>query len=117
TFGYVDQNGNSLPLGANFPNTITVVTRRDTTANNPIDLFFGPVFNKSQQSLTATATATIYAGDISSLKKIPGVDAHVLPIAYDYRMWQAFADPNSPTFGQSPDGNTYLNPNGDKSLG
>jgi Flp pilus assembly protein TadG len=107
TFGYVDQNGNSLPLGANFPNTITVVTRRDTTANNPIDLFFGPIYNKSQQSLTATATATIYAGDVSSLKVIPGVDAHVLPIAYDYQMWHAFADLNSPTVGQSPDGTIH----------
>jgi Flp pilus assembly protein TadG len=107
TFGYVDQNGNSLPLGTNFPNTITVWTRRDTTANNPIDLFFGPIYNKSQQSLKATATATIYAGDISSLKKIPGVDAHVLPIAYDYQMWHAFADLNSPTVGQSPDGTIH----------
>jgi hypothetical protein len=109
TFGYLDQNGNPLPLGANFPNTITVKTRRDTTANNPIDLFFGPIYNKSQQPLQATATATIYAGDVSSLKKIPGVDAHVLPIAYDYQMWHAFADTTSPTVGQSPDGNTYYN--------
>jgi hypothetical protein len=120
TFGYKDQNGNSLPLGTNFPNTITVVTRRDTTANNPIDLFFGPVYNKSQQSLTAFATATIYAGDISSLKRIPGVDAHVLPIAYDYQMWQTFASGDSSkgiAAGTSPDGNTYLNPTGDNSLG
>jgi hypothetical protein len=112
TFGYVDQNGNSLPLGTNFPNSITVMTRRDTTANNPIDLFFGPLFNKSQQTLTAQATATIYAGDVSSLKKIPGVDAHVLPIAYDYQMWQTFMNGNSSKGiapGSSPDGTIYYN--------
>jgi Flp pilus assembly protein TadG len=100
TLGYTDANGTyTSTLGTNFPNTITVVTRRDTTANNPIDLFFGPVYNKSQQSLTATATATIYAGNVSSLQVIPGVDAHVLPVAYDYQMWQTFA-----STGQSPDG-------------
>jgi len=114
TLGYTDQNGNyTSTLGSNFPNTITVVTRRDTTANNPIDLFFGPVYNRSQQSLTASATATIYAGDVSGLKKIPGVDAHVLPIAYDYQMWQTFA-----STGKSPDGNIYYNTdNGQDSLG
>jgi Flp pilus assembly protein TadG len=126
SFGYTDQNGNySSTLGGNFPNTITVVTRRDTTANNPIDLFFGPVFNKKQQSLTATSQATIYVGDVTSLKVITtqgpngtqGVNAHILPVAYDYKMWHAFADPNSPTFGQSPDGVTHLNPNGANSLG
>src|SRR5262249_38664864 len=104
TFGYIDQNGNSLPLRNHFPNTMTVGTSRDPTGNNRIDLFLGPAYKKAQQSRPATATATIYAGDVSSLKKIPGVDAHVLPIAYDYKMWQTFA-----SSGLSPDGNKYLN--------
>jgi Flp pilus assembly protein TadG len=122
TFGYTDQNGNyTSTLGTNFPNTITVVTRRDTTSNNPIDLFFGPVFNKSQQSLTATAQATIYAGDVSSLKVLSlmnanglteAVNAHMLPVAYDYRMWQTFA-----STGQSPDGIIHYNQSIANSLG
>jgi len=121
TFGYTDQNGNySSTLGSNFPNTITVVTRRDATANNPIGLFFGPVFNKSQQSLTATSQATIYAGDVSSLKVITtmgpngieGVNAHMLPVAYDYKMWQTFA-----STGQSPDGLIHYNQSVSNSLG
>jgi hypothetical protein len=127
TFSYTDANGvNNTSYSGHFPNTITVVTRRDTNANNPIDLFFGPVFNKKQQSLTATSQATIYAGDVTSLKVLnlmnasgftQGVNAHILPVAYDVKMWHAFADPNSPTFGQSPDGVTYLNPNSSNSLG
>jgi hypothetical protein len=105
-FGYTDANGNYTGYdGTTFPNTITVVTRRDTTANNPIDLFFGPVFNRSQQSLSATAQATIYAGNTSSLQAISGVDAHILPVALDINIWRNFY-----ATGLSPDGLKHFYP-------
>ncbi len=106
TFGFTDQNGNYTSYnGSTFPNTITVVTRRDTTANNPIDLFFGPVYNKSQQSLTATATSTIYSGNVTNITPISGVDAHILPVALDINIWKNFY-----TTGLSPDGTKHYSP-------
>jgi hypothetical protein len=68
---------------AAFPNTVTVVTRRDKVANGPLGLFFGQIFGFSATQLTATASATIYAGDVSSLQSISGVNAHILPVALD----------------------------------
>src|SRR5262249_40746366 len=77
-----------------FPNTITVTTRRDTTANSPLSLFFGNIFGMSNSNITATASATIYAGDVSSLKVIPGVNAHILPVALDVNVWTNFMNSN-----------------------
>lgn len=77
-----------------FPNTIQVTTRRDNTANGPLGLFFAQIFGKSTTNLTATSRATIYAGDVSSLKVISGVDAHVLPVALDMNVWANFAKGN-----------------------
>ncbi len=109
SFTYWD--GTNAPVAASypadFPNTVTVVTRRDATANGPLGLFFGQIFGVSNVSLTARASATIYAGDVSGLQVIPGVDAHILPVAFDVNYWKAFA-----TTGASPDGNTYLASNG-----
>src|SRR5262249_6019037 len=73
-----------------FPNTVTVVTRRDNVANGPLGLFFGALLGVGSIELTATASATIYAGDVSSLQVIPGVDAHVLPVALDVNVWKQF---------------------------
>jgi hypothetical protein len=89
-----------------FPNSVTVTTRRDSTANGSLGLFFGQIFGVSTIDLTATATATIYAGDVTSLKAISGVKAHILPVALDVNYWKQFA-----TTGVSPDGNTYSGPN------
>ncbi len=73
-----------------FPNTINVTTRRDNVANTPLGLFFGQIFGVSSTNLTATASATIYAGDTTSLQVIPGVNAHILPVALDENVWKAF---------------------------
>jgi Flp pilus assembly protein TadG len=107
TFGYLDANGSYSTTYVGFPNTISVTTRRDGTANTPLDLFFGPVFNKSTQSLTAIAQATIYAGDVTTLKKVTGVEAHILPVALDVNIWKTFY-----TSGASPDGLIHLADNG-----
>jgi Flp pilus assembly protein TadG len=90
-----------------FPNTVTVVTRRDKAANGPLGLFFGQIFGFSTTELTATASATIFAGDVSSLQSIAGVHAHILPVALDMNFWTTYAKT-----GASPDGNSYNGPNG-----
>jgi hypothetical protein len=97
-----------------FPNTITVTTRRDNVANTPLGLFFAPIFGINTTNLTATASATIYAGDVSSLQVIPGVDAHILPVALDMNVWANFANANwtSPWLG----GNVTTGPNGNPQL-
>jgi len=90
-----------------FPNTITVVARRDRKMNGPLDLFFGGIFGRSTVNMTASASATIYAGDVSSLQVIPGVEAHILPVALDVNYWKNFYQT-----GQSPDGTVVAGPNG-----
>ena len=107
TFGYLDGSGNYSTTYTSFPNTISVTTRRDTNANTPLSLFFGPVFNVSSENMTANARATIYAGDITSLQAIQGIDAHILPVALDVNIWKNFYQT-----GQSPDGTIYSGPNG-----
>jgi Flp pilus assembly protein TadG len=121
-FGVTDSSGNFSTTYTGFPNTIQVTTRRDDTANTPLPLFFGPVFNKPTQSMTAMARATIYAGtgnassggDVTTLQAIPGVSAHILPVALDVNIWQMFvglkAGPNGQKLvGQSPDGTVVYN--------
>jgi Flp pilus assembly protein TadG len=122
SFSYYD--GVNAPIPAQypnvFPNTVTVVTRRDTTANTPVDLFFARVFGWSNISLTATASATIYSGDgggnsyaglglqnVSSNSSTGYVSPHIIPVALDVNVWQQFYQT-----GKSPDGNTYTGPNG-----
>jgi Flp pilus assembly protein TadG len=111
TFGYMGASGSYSTSYTAFPNTISVTTRRDGNANTPLSLFFGPVFNVSSENMTATARATIYAGDITTLKVIQGIDAHILPVALDVNIWKNFY-----STGKSPDGNTYYASNGDPQL-
>jgi len=109
TFSYWDGTNPSLSASypTFFPNTVTVVTRRDNTANGPLGLFFGTLLGMGSIELTATASATIYAGDVSSLQVIPGVDAHILPVALDVNVWKQFYQT-----GLSPDGLLHLGTNG-----
>jgi Flp pilus assembly protein TadG len=109
SFSYWDGQNAFVPASypGNFPNTVTVVTRRDSVANGPLALFFAQIFGITSTELTATASATIFAGDITSLQSIAGVNAHILPVAFDVNYWKTFIQT-----GQSPDGNTYLGTNG-----
>jgi hypothetical protein len=111
TFGSLSATGSYTTSYTGCPNTISVTTRRDGNANTPLSLFFGPVFNVSSENMTATARATIYAGDITTLKVIQGIDAHILPVALDVNIWKNFYQT-----GKSPDGNIYYGPNGDPQL-
>ncbi len=113
SFSYSD--GVTGPVPAKFPllfpNTITVVVRRDATANGSLGLFFARIVGVSSIDLTATSSATIYAGEVSSLQSIAGVNAHILPVALDVNVWKTFY-----ATGLSPDGNTYTGPNGNPQL-
>jgi Flp pilus assembly protein TadG len=103
-FGFTDANGNYTYPYAGFPNTIEVTLRRDSTANGSLGLFFGGVLGMSTVDLKATARATIYSGNVSSLQVIPGIGAHILPVALDYKVWDQFY-----ASGLSPDGTIHLN--------
>lgn len=96
SFSYYDGTSPFIPASypTYFPNTITVTTRRDSVANNPLGLFFARIFGMTTMNLTATASATIYAGDVSSLQVINGVNAHILPVALDVNVWTNFANAN-----------------------
>jgi Flp pilus assembly protein TadG len=125
SFSYYD--GVNAPIAAQypnvFPNTVTVVTRRDSTANTPVGLFFARVFGWSSINLTATASATIYSGDggnsstglglqnVSSNSSTGYVSPHILPVALDVNVWQNFFKT-----GQSPDGIIHKDSNGNPQL-
>lgn len=91
---YYDGTSFSSPSFANnlFPNTVRVTTRRDNVSNGPLGLFFAPIFGISTTNLTATASATIYAGDVNNLQVLTNVNAHILPVALCLKVWQDFAN-------------------------
>ena len=82
------------------PNTIKVVLRRDSNANQPLPLFFGPILGSKTANLNATASATIYTGTINSLTQTT-VNSGMLPLTYDVNHWNNFLKT-----GISPDGTT-----------
>jgi Flp pilus assembly protein TadG len=104
TFGFTDASGNYTSPYTGFPNTIQVITRRDGTANGSLNLFFGAILGMPTQDLECTARATIYSATVNTLQVIPGVSAHILPVALDYRVWDQFY-----ANGQSPDGTIHWN--------
>ncbi len=96
TFSYYDGTTFSDPSYPDkFPNTINVTTRRDSNANGSLGLFFAQFLGIASLDLTATASSTIYAGDVTSLNPIPGVDAHILPVALDINKWVNFQNNNT----------------------
>ncbi len=95
TFSYYDGTTFSDPsYPSKFPNTVNVTTRRDSNANGALGLFFAKVFGVGTIDLTATSSATIYAGDVSTLQVIPGVNAHILPVALDVNVWTQYHQGN-----------------------
>src|SRR5438874_11864502 len=60
TFSYLDSSGQfhhnywAQGLTGGFPNSITVVARRDNILNSPVALFFGPIFGFPTKELEAT---------------------------------------------------------------
>jgi hypothetical protein len=124
SFSFMDANGNFVQnywavglTGGGFPNSIKVTTRRDNIKNTPVSLFFGPLFGFNKKELQATATATIYSGDVTSLQVIQGVTdqssirPHILPLALDLNIWTQFYQT-----GLSPDGLVHVDANGKPEL-
>lgn len=107
TFGYTNSSGTYSSTYSAYPNTIQIVTRRDSTKNGSLSFFFGPLLGVNSTNLTATARATIYVGDVTSLQAITGIDSHILPVALDYKTWTNFM-----ATGQQRDGTTSNGPNG-----
>jgi Flp pilus assembly protein TadG len=103
-FGYTDQNYTYYPgtLGSlvlvngvnQYPNTITVTVRRDTTPNGnpPITMLFGGVLG------TATANAEVNARAILLTADLNGPPSNMLPLALDYNSWNRyiFKETNDP---------------------
>jgi hypothetical protein len=111
--GYTDGQGNYNPNPplTTFPNTVNVIARRDDAANNTVVLFFGPILGTNAVDLSASARAADYEGEINTLKSIPGVDAHILPVALDVNVWRTFYNT-----GKSPDGAIHIASNGNPHL-
>ncbi len=72
-----------------FPNTVEVTLRLNggQSTNPQLSLFFAPVLGMSNLTITATARATIYNGDISSFS---GAESSLLPATLDQEIWQQF---------------------------
>ena len=106
-FGFTDAKNNYTPAPTftGFPNTIKVRLRLDSQANQPLNLFFGPVLGTKTSSLNAIAAATIYGGQVNSFSTNGNVG--LLPITYDVNHWNSFV-----ATGQSPDGTTQNDANG-----
>jgi hypothetical protein len=106
-FGFTDASGNyqACPGYTGFPNTIKVTLRRDNNANGPLGLFFGPVIGTPSASLTATASATIYAGTVNDFQPNYTNPAWILPMTYDVNHWNNFLQ------GTNPDAITDANGN------
>ncbi len=109
SFSFYDNTTFSPASLTNFPNTVTVITRRDSTANGPLSLFFGPIFGISTVNLTATASATIFNGVMTSATTTPPfttsssssrgsstmrINAHILPVALDINVWSNYSNGN-----------------------
>jgi len=101
--GFTDAKGHftAYSAGGNYPNTVRAKSRRDSTANNSLSLFFGSVIGTSTVPLSAPATATLYTATVNSFTYPSTGNAAILPFTYDVNHWKTFVDT-----GNDPDGNT-----------
>jgi Flp pilus assembly protein TadG len=105
-FGFTDGSGNYTAGSSGYPNTIKVTMRRDNQANGALSLFFAPLIGTRTASLTATASATIYAGVADSFQNA-GTMLKILPMTLDVNNWNNYI-----ATGLSPDGQIDSGPNG-----
>jgi len=110
-YGFTDANGNYTANAAGFPNTIKVTLRRDSSANTPLGLFFGPAVGLSSVNLKATAAATIYAANIDNFQNTSSLQLGLLPVTYDVNSWNNFL-----ATGQDPDGNVSTDSSGNPDI-
>src|SRR5688572_14417043 len=91
-FGHIDTANvyTPLPTYTGYPNTVKVKLRRDSVANEPLNLYFARIFAKGSIELASVSAATIYTGFIDSFS--PGANASIpaLPVTYDVDHWNNF---------------------------
>lgn len=77
--------------GATPYNLVEVTLHRDqsgsSSGDRPLDLFFAPLFGRKQANTHAVSTCAMLPG--VGLRKIPGQNVGVLPIALDVYTWNA----------------------------
>jgi Flp pilus assembly protein TadG len=113
-FGFTDASGNYTPAPTytGYPNTIKVTLRRDSTANGSLGLFFARVLGMDTVDLKATAAATIYTANVNGFQTSNSAAmARILPMTYDVNHWNNFI-----ATGQSPDGTSTTDSNGNPTL-
>ncbi|MFN4260917.1 MAG: pilus assembly protein TadG-related protein [Gemmataceae bacterium] len=95
--GRIDANGNYDPNPPQnlFPNSVRVRVRRDSLQNSPVETTFSKVIGVNNVELAADARATIFTGHIQGFQPVPGVNARLLPVAYDVMHWQDFLQTGS----------------------
>ncbi len=108
-FGFTDASNNYTPLPTytGYPNTIKVILRRDASANGPLGLFFGKALGVDNVNLTATASASMFAGNVDNFQTTQPTMARILPMTYDINNWNSFMKS-----GQAPDGTTIADASG-----
>lgn len=106
--GFTNASGDftAYSSGGNYPNTVKVKARRDSSANNPLSLFFGSLLGTSKVSMVTPATATLYTGTVNSFQFPSAGNTAILPFTYDVNAWKNYVNT-----GKDPDGNTTYDNN------
>ena len=124
-FSKSDSSGVLSSSFTGFPNTVSVTVRRNGSINTALPLFFAPAIGTKSLSMTASASATIYTGVITSFSSTGGGEGSaggyggwgtsykssgssssfnnlLLPIGLDAVAWANFVNT-----GASPSNSTY----------
>jgi Flp pilus assembly protein TadG len=88
-FGFTDASLKYTAPAPAFPNTVKVTLRRDSTANNPLGLFFGQLLGMPSVNLQASAAATIYTGNVIDFASNLG-NPGILPMTLDVNAWNNY---------------------------
>jgi hypothetical protein len=88
--GCYSLSGGWSELNGEPPNAVRVTLRRQTGANSPLPLFFGPLTGRDAQSLNAIAIAAMF-NTIEGFFEPPSeeVTRGILPIALDLESWES----------------------------
>jgi Putative Flp pilus-assembly TadE/G-like/Putative Tad-like Flp pilus-assembly len=81
--------------GANFPNSVQVLARRDatggTSSNSPVPLFFGPVLGTKTTDQQAFAQASTYTvASVTGFQNVSSLQVGMLPVTFDVAVWKDF---------------------------
>jgi Flp pilus assembly protein TadG len=86
----------SWSAGANFPNSVKVLVRRDdtgdkTSKNGPVTLFFGPVFGAKNTNQQAFAQASTYSvSSVLGFQNVSTLNVAMIPATFDVATWADF---------------------------